>query len=419
MTIRVCLVTSGRPFEIYYGGEEKFTLSFAKWLRKHDVESVLVARKGLGVQVASDVPNGTESAKRATPLLVQVPYTIFSIAMIFMSLSMMYKILRLNKKCRISIIHAQDTGYAGIAALLAHWILKVPAVISSHGVRYRTLDHIISGRSRIVLPFQWWLDVLSVRHANFVLALSPSVKNVLFRVRKKEMLAIPSAISIAQHATDLRARNESRNELGIKDEEVVFGFVGRLSPEKNPKVLIDAFKNFSRSRSGTRLLVVGTGPLEQELKMTCHEDKLVDRVTFTGARRDVPRLLQAIDIFVIPSHTEGSPLSLLEAMASAKAIIASDIPSIRDMLGRNECALLFNPTDRSGLERAMEVLSIDRDLRERLGHNAREKAKEYDENVIYERIRESYDELLDPGESKLGSNFREVASREMKVEVRW
>lgn len=388
--MRICLVTSGRPFEIFYGGEEKFTLSLARWLNGRGISVSIVAREGTRVRADDDYSNRADGAPSGVPLLIRVPYAIYSIAMIFISFTFVLKILELNRRKRISLIHAQDTGYAGVAALLAHWIIGVPVIISSHGLRYTSMQRIVHGASKVILPLQWWLDVLTIKYVNLVLSLGPYVRAALLHVREKGMLTIPSAVNTRDYLTTSTARMGIRESLGIKPNQTVFGYVGRFSPEKNPMVLMEAFCNLATSRKEIQLLLVGTGPLEKQLKQYCEEKGLKDRIRFTGARRDVTTLLQAMDVFVIPSFTEGSPLSLLEAMASAKAVIASDIPSIRDILNSPDLALFFDPRDNSELQGALDKLSKDDELRQRLGRKAREKVREYDEDIIYERIRQSY-----------------------------
>ncbi|MDG6998884.1 MAG: glycosyltransferase family 4 protein [Nitrososphaerota archaeon] len=398
--MRVCLVNSSRPFEIYYGGEEKFTISYSEWLAAHGIQVVLVTRKGIGVHVVEGNKGTLPDARPvSTGPLVKVPYLIYSVAMCLVSFLLALNIIQQNKKARISVIHAQDTGYAGLAALLAHMVLRAPVIISAHGIRYNSLKRIVGGCSRIILPFQWWLDTISTKSASLVITVSESVKVALLRIRNRKMVVIPSAVSLSEYATDQQIRREVRENLRIDEGAIVFGFVGRLSPEKNPTTLVNAFVRASNSRSDIRLLVVGTGPLENDLKSICKTNHIEDRVIFTGARRDVPSLLQAIDVYVIPSYTEGSPLSLLEAMASGKAIIASNIPSIREVLDEESGALFINPSDVVGLEHAILDLSAKPSQRERSGHIALTLAQHYDIDAIYQRIKSSYDQISDIGAS--------------------
>jgi glycosyltransferase involved in cell wall biosynthesis len=100
--------------------------------------------------------------------------------------------------------------------------------------------------------------------------------------------------------------------------------------------------------------------------------------------------LNAIDIFVLPSLSEGSPFSLIEAMAAGKAIIASNIPAIREIVEDGKEALLFNPYIPEQLKEAILKLYHNPELRRKLGQNAEKKVKQYDINVVFPKIIEVY-----------------------------
>lgn len=108
------------------------------------------------------------------------------------------------------------------------------------------------------------------------------------------------------------------------------------------------------------------------------------------------QLLSALDIFILPSYTEGCPTSLLEAMASGKAIIASNIPSIREIVSDGKEAILVDPNNANELKHAILLLHDDLNKRAQLGRKARERAKLYDVNIVYNRILKEYQNLSTP-----------------------
>ena len=117
-------------------------------------------------------------------------------------------------------------------------------------------------------------------------------------------------------------------------------------------------------------------------------------VIIPGFRRDVKRILASIDVFVLPSLSEGCPFSLLEAMAAEKAIIASDIPGIREIVQDGIEALLFEPNNVYLLLQALLRLYYDQELRQRLGNNAKRKALLYDSDVVLRKIIKIYENCL-------------------------
>jgi glycosyltransferase involved in cell wall biosynthesis len=121
-------------------------------------------------------------------------------------------------------------------------------------------------------------------------------------------------------------------------------------------------------------MFIGDGPMRGELEARVQHLGLQDTVTFTGHIDDVARLLGPADVMVRPSQTEGQSLAILEAMASEAAVIASDIPPNRELLGDNERGLLVAPGDQDGLSAALGSLIGDGGRRVRLARAARDLA---------------------------------------------
>jgi glycosyltransferase involved in cell wall biosynthesis len=117
---------------------------------------------------------------------------------------------------------------------------------------------------------------------------------------------------------------------------------------------------------------VGDGPEREKLQNMVKEHGLKGKVIFTGWRSDIPAILAASDIFVLPSYSEGLPIALLEAMAAGKACVVTDIGL---PVNSGENALVVPAGDPESLARAVETLLIDEKLREKLGRNAREEVK--------------------------------------------
>lgn len=139
----------------------------------------------------------------------------------------------------------------------------------------------------------------------------------------KDFTFIPNAIEVDKflYAKDLREKK--RTELGIKDEFVI-GHVGRLSYQKNHKLLIEIFNAFSKVERNTLLLLIGVGEKEGEIKKQVHDLELDSKVKFLGNRSDVNELYQAMDVFLMPSFFEGVPVVGVEAQFSDLPCIFSD-----------------------------------------------------------------------------------------------
>ena len=396
--MHICLITSGRSFEVLYGGEEKFTISFRNWLLNHGHNVTIAGRKLFGVTVKKsyDIFRIETGIKTVPPRILRLPYPMYILCMLITSLFLTLQVITINRKSRVSIIHAQDTGYGGLSAIMSAKILRVPIIISSHGVRYITLSKALSGISgKLSLLFEHWLDVITTKSADLIIVVSTSVEKYFARlgVKKGKLKTIPIGIEISDFKVNEEVRQAVREELHIQNDFVI-GFVGRFSVEKNLFTLLEAFAEASRCADKMKLILIGTGPVEGKLRRLSHDKSINDKVIFTGIRYDVNRLLSALDIFILPSYTEGCPTSLLEAMASGKAIIASNIPSIREIMRHGKEAVLVNPHNVEELKQAILLLYNNPNLRANLGRRARERAKLYDVNKIYGQILNVYEELV-------------------------
>lgn len=158
-----------------------------------------------------------------------------------------------------------------------------------------------------------------------------------------------------------------RKQLGIGDSEHVVLAVGRLSREKAHFDLIEACRYLRGTTPGVafKLIVVGDGPERSRLKAAVESTESKD-VIFTGQVNDVHPFYAIADVFVLPSHSEGSPNVLLEAMAANLPIVATEVGGVPEMVTNNESALLVPPNDPRALARAISSLLTDRDLAQRL-----------------------------------------------------
>lgn len=394
--MHICLVTSSRPFDWGVGGEEKDTISLAKWLQNQGYEVTIVGRKLFGVVIYESCDaTHIESKLLGEPRSLRLPYSMFALSMLVTSLLFVLHAMTINRKSRISLIHAQDTGYGGLAAAISAKLLRVPVIVSSHGIRYKTLSYDKGVSNRLLMPWEYWLDVFTSRHADLVINVSSAGEDFFGKigVKKPKMELIPTGIDTKRFRASEEKRQSVRNELGTHDD-VLLGYVGRLSEEKNLSTLVGAFARALRHDEKMKLIMVGPGPSEDALRMLAAERGISDKVIFTGIRRDVDRILSALDIFVLPSYTEGCSTSLQEAMASGRAIIGSDIPGIREMVRDRKEAILVDPHRVEELEQAILLLCRNPTLRAELGRRAEERAKLYDADVIWGRVLAAYKKSL-------------------------
>jgi glycosyltransferase involved in cell wall biosynthesis len=172
-------------------------------------------------------------------------------------------------------------------------------------------------------------------------------------------------------------RTTGRRVAGAAESEILILGVGSLMPRKGFHLLIEALAALEREglRQPWRFVVAGAGAERAALDALAKDRNIEQRFALLGSRDDIPDLLAAADVYVMPSIWEGLPLALLEAMFAAKPILASEVGGIPEAIRHEEEGLLTAPGDVSALAAALRRLLTDAGLRERLGTNARERAQ--------------------------------------------
>jgi len=223
--------------------------------------------------------------------------------------------------------------------------------------------------------FMTWLALLSVDHAVMVSRNLLSYYKQRFPVTTPEMSVIYNGLDFP--AAPDNARVSVCNELGIPEDAVIVGTAVRFYPQKGLRYLVEAIPTVLKAHPETRFLLVGDGVERQMLEQMVEAAGIEKCVTFTGFRRDVARLIGAMDIYVLPSLWEGLPLALIEALMAKKAIVATDVGGNTEMIEDGRTGFIV-PPQNSGLlaERLIALISSER-LRDEFAENGYMYAKKH------------------------------------------
>lgn len=172
-------------------------------------------------------------------------------------------------------------------------------------------------------------------------------------------------------------------------EGIVVVTAGRLSEQKNQKLLIDTVKELKKEGMEIKLIILGDGPLKQELQEYVEKAGLGEAVKMPGNVDNIEDYFAEADIFALSSIYEGLPLVILEAMAAGLPILTTDVGGIRDVLG--EEGILVPPGDRQAYRDALRKLVGDQELREKLGKEAKKNSDRYDSGLIAEQYAEAFE----------------------------
>ena len=186
----------------------------------------------------------------------------------------------------------------------------------------------------------------------------------------------------------------TRQSLGVAEDAVVVGTIGRLNEQKGHRYLIEAAAALLPTRPKAHLVIVGDGDQMEPLKAQAATLGLAARVTLAGHRADVPALLGAIDVFAISSTYEGTPLALFEAMAAGKAVVSTSVDGCREVLADGHNGLLVPPQNAGALASALGRVLDDAALRQRLGEAALRDSLRYDVDACVRQMQDLYEELL-------------------------
>jgi glycosyltransferase involved in cell wall biosynthesis len=156
-------------------------------------------------------------------------------------------------------------------------------------------------------------------------------------------------------------------EYGMEPGSKLVGIVARLEPEKGHATLLEAWPAVLRAVPDAYLLIVGEGSRRESLEAQARELRIAHRVIFTGRRDDVPAVTDALDVAVLPSYREAQGLSVLEAMARSRPVVASNVGGIPEMIEDGRTGLLVEPHDAEGLSTAIVRLLVDHPFADTIG----------------------------------------------------
>jgi glycosyltransferase involved in cell wall biosynthesis len=209
---------------------------------------------------------------------------------------------------------------------------------------------------------------------------------------------VPAPIRIVPNGVDMAVFNPEAGDarrFRPRDAEIVVGFAGRLATSKRPEDVVAMAARLRRSHPAARVLIAGEGSRRGEYE-TLARTLGADNVEFLGYVADMPSFYAACDIVVLPSSSEGFSNAVLEAMASGKAVVASEIPSLVEQIEDRVTGLVYPLGDVAAFTQAVEWLIENPGLRRRIEERALERAKGYSVLAAAERLSILLKELVPP-----------------------
>jgi len=346
-------------------------------------DSMAFVAEGLGVEVVS-IP---ELGREISPLR---------------DLFATIRLAGLIRRERPQILHTH-TAKAGtvgrVAALLAGRARPPIVVHTFHG-------HVLRGyfgpvRSRFFRFLERWL----ARHTTALVAVSPQVRDDLVALgvaAPEKFTVVRLGIELDERVgADANGREETRRYLGIPPDRFAVGWVGRMTPVKRTENVLDGFKRLRARGIDATLCLVGDGPDRAGLERRAHELGIVKDTLFLGYQEDVGPLYAAFDALVLPSGNEGTPVSVIEALAAETPVVATRVGGVPDVVRDGEDGFLVEPGDSEVFAERLAELARDPALRERFGAAGRARVvPRYAVERLVDDIDRLYRALLSAGDTR-------------------
>ncbi len=281
-------------------------------------------------------------------------------------------------------------------------------LLQSHGYKSHVLCWLLrrkTGLPWIAFVHGWTAEDMKIRLYNTlektmlllpdkVVAVSESLRRRIPAPARAKCLVIPNAVDPAELA-ESEPRRDIRAEFGIAPDALVVGVAGRLSPEKGQHIFLRALARARMQNTRLHGLLVGGGPEMETLQKEANALGLTAHCAFTGQVNGMGPYYRAMDIQALPSFSEGMPNAALEGMLLGKALVASRVGGVPEVVRDEKDGLLLPPGDEEALAAALLRLANDAALRERLGEAGRARAlAEFTPRVRAGRILNLYTALL-------------------------
>lgn len=263
-----------------------------------------------------------------------------------------------------------------LGSILACGLLKIPTAVVFQLVPF------LFEFSNIRLKLYTWTRA---RNQQWIAVSKQNIQLICksFKINSEQVLCIYNGTTSMIDAVNLSSSNteqlryQVRQELGLSENSKLAVTVGRLDPQKGYIDIIPAIPYIIKEFPNVRFVWIGDGKLRESLKDKVREQGVENYVLFTGYCSNVPKLLKAADLFVFPTHYEGQPFALLEAMAHSLPIVASDASAIPEVIENRVHGLLFCTGDSCDLLENLRWALRNPDFMQQLAQNAQLRVQEF------------------------------------------
>jgi glycosyltransferase involved in cell wall biosynthesis len=367
------------------GGAQENTMLTADYLDRNQWQVDVLS----GTQTGSEGSIIEEVHKRNIPLFLE-PSLVREIHPI-KDIVAFFRLIRLIKKHKYHIVHTHSSK-AGIIGRWAAWIAKVPVIIHTvHGWGHHEHQH------SLVRKFYIHLEKITLNITDQLIAVSG--KNISKGLKdgigqQSDYSVIRSGIELERFGYPQVDKQTMRNQLGIPSDAIIIGTVTRLSAQKAPLDFIQAAAILSQKLENVYFVMVGDGPLYDDVLQYAQKNNIEKNLIMTGLRRDIPELMNCFDMFVLSSLWEGLPRVIPQAMASGLPVVATEIDGSAEIIQSEKNGLLVPPGRPDCIANAVLKVLNNPDIKQNLINAAFKTIDEYSAHKMVEQIESLYSSLI-------------------------
>lgn len=263
----------------------------------------------------------------------------------------LFKLWRLMRQLRPDVVHTH-TAKAGFVGRTAAWLARVPVRVHTfHGHVFH--GYFSPAKTRLFL----WLERLTARLSDCLITISPGLRDELvetYRIAPLEKFeVVPLGLDLRLFAATPRHQGDFRAQFGIPTAAPLVGIVGRLVPIKNHALFLQMAQQVRRSVPDAHFVIIGDGEQRVEIEALVDTLDLRECVTFAGWLQDLKPAYSDLDTLVISSDNEGTPVSLIEALAAGVPVVSTAVGGVPDLLRNGEYGTLVPPRDPVALAAAV------------------------------------------------------------------
>ena len=359
------------------GGVAEYLYIFVKNLDNVNYENILIVSEDYEGQIERFKPY--VSNIYIVPMIREIEFKS--------DIKAIFKVKKILKQIKPDIVYMHSSKAGAIGRIALAFNFRIPVLYNAHGWYFNAT---ISKKKK---KFFALIEKMLALKTKMIINISKSeydsaIKNKI--APEKKMCIIENGIDFDKFKDNNKYRKETREKYNIKDEEIVIGVVGRLSEQKDPMTMIKAFKLVNDVKSNTKLMYVGSGNLEEDVKEYAKQAGILDKIIITGWVSNVEEYIPVFDIAVLPSKWEGFGLVLIEYMACDKPIVASDIGGIPDIIKDKENGLLCKCNDYKDLSEKLLYLINNNEIAYRMIENNIDYRKKYDIKLVVKKYEELF-----------------------------